>query len=106
MWVHDLPDAAADESWVSSLLLAFNPKSRAGDEFPNNAVAAAADGGGGSGGGSGGGASARGGERIHLPATLRVGGHACVTQSVRELARTLTLNLTRTRTLTTSRGTQ
>ena len=85
MWVHDLPDAAADESWVSSLLLAFNPKSRAGDEFPNNAVAAAADGG----GGSGGGASARGGERIHLPATLRVGGHACVTQSVRESAQCL-----------------
>jgi len=80
MWVHDLPDAAAD--WMSSLLLAFNPKSRAGDEFPNNAVAAAADGG-------GGGASARGGERIHLPATLRVGGHACVTQSVRESAQCL-----------------
>ena len=82
MWVHDLPDAAADQSWMSSLLLAFNPKSRAGDEFPNNAVAATADGG-------GGGASTRGGERIHLPATLRVGGHACVTQSVRESAQCL-----------------
>lgn len=77
MWVHDLPDAAADQPWMSSLLLAFNPKSRAGDEFPNNAVAAAAD------------HAPRPGERIHLPATLRVGGHACVTQSVRESAQCL-----------------
>ena len=83
--LQDTPEGSNELQWIaplmSSLLIAVNPRSRDGDQFPNNAQSAAD--------GASSSIATTGTAHTANAAALCVGSHACVTHTVRESAQCL-----------------